>query len=98
MGQKQGSGGMIVQTDDGGSLKAMIWGWVAVFLGVGIAVSAVVLTSYLGLALTIAAGGLGIGLASVGVGEGVKRARIGDAARIEAKARMIEARKRNLLE
>ena len=94
MGQKQGSGGIIIQTEEGPSLKAMIFGWTAIVLGIGVAVSAVVLSTYLGLALTLVGAGLGTALTAVGVGEGVKRARIGDAYRIEAKARMIEARDR----
>ena len=80
MGQRQG---IRVETDDG-SVKTVVFGWGAVALGVGVAVAAIVLSAWLGWALTIIGTGLGIGLAAVGIGEGVKRARIGDAARIQA--------------
>lgn len=89
--EKQGSGGFIIETEDSG-LKTMAFGWGAIILGVGIAVSAIILSSYLGVALTVIAGGLGIAFTAIGIGEGVRRARYGEAAKIEAKARMIEAR------
>lgn len=90
MGSDRG-GGVIIQTEETG-LRAMVWGWVAVILGIGITVASIALAVQLGIALVLVGGGLGIALTAVGVGEGVRRARIGDAARIEAKARMISAR------
>ena len=91
--EAQGSGGgFVIQTDDGGQFKLAAWSWAAIILGVAVAVSSLVLTAYLGLALTLVGGGLGLGLAAVGVGEGVRRARLGDAARIQAKAQMIASR------
>ena len=88
--------GIVVETNEG-NVKTIVFGWGAVALGIGVAVSAILLSNYLGWALTVVGMGMGIGLASVGVGEGVKRARQGDAAKIEAKARMIEARHRDRL-
>ena len=87
------SGGVVVQTDEGGGTRALVFGWVAVILGIGVTVSSVILSAQLGIALLFVGGGLGVALMAVGVGEGVRRARYGDAARIEAKARMIEARR-----
>ena len=88
--------GVVIQTDES-SMKAMVFGWVAVILGIGVTVGSIVLSFQVGLALLFVGGGLGVALMAVGIGEGVKRARIGDAARIEAKARMIEARHDKLL-
>ena len=92
MGREAQRSGVVIQSDDGGSFKIAAWSWAAIILGVGVAISSLVLSTYLGLALTLVGGGLGLGLAAVGIGEGVRRARLGDAARIQAKADMIAAR------
>ena len=78
-----GQQGIQIETGEGG-LRTIVFGWGAVALGIGVAVAAVVLSTWLGWAFTIIGTGLGIGLAAVGIGEGVKRARIGRAAEIAA--------------
>ena len=87
--------GVVIQTDDGG-LKTMVWGWVAVILGIGITVSSIILSASLGLALTILSGCFGAALICVGVGEGVRRARLGRAAEIAAKAQLAAVRRNQL--
>ena len=75
--------GIQIETGEG-KVRTLIFGWGAVALGIGVAVAAVVLSAWLGWALTILSGCTGVALICVGAGEGVKRARIGDAARIQA--------------
>ena len=84
MGQKQG---LVVETGEG-NVKAMVWGWGAVILSVGVTVTAIILSSYIGVALSILAGSLGVALICVGAGEGVRRARLGRAAEIAARAQL----------
>ena len=92
---RQESGGVVVQTDDGG-LKTMVFGWVAVILSIGVGVASIILSSWLGVALTIVSAGLGIALICVGAGEGVRRARLGRAAEIAAKAQLAAVRRNQL--
>ena len=49
MGQKSG---LVVETGEG-NVKAMVWGWGAIILGVAVAVSSIILSSAIGLALTL---------------------------------------------
>ena len=78
-----GKQGLVVETGEG-KVHTMVWGWGAVILGVGITVSAIILSSYIGLALTILSGCAGVSIVCVGIGEGIKRARQGRAAEIAA--------------
>ena len=92
MGQKSG---LVVETGEG-NVKAMVWGWGAIILGVAVAVSSIILSSAIGLALTLVSGGLGVALVAVGVGEGVRRARLGRAAEIAARAQLAAVRRGQL--
>lgn len=80
MGQRQG---IQIETGDG-NIKTVVFGWGAVALGIGIAVSSIILSSWLGVALTILASCLGASLVCVGIGEGIRRARYGRAVEIAA--------------
>ena len=74
----------------------MVWGWVAVILGIGITVTSIILSTAIGVALTILSIGLGVALICVGAGEGVRRARLGRAAEIAAKAQLAAVRRNQL--
>ena len=78
-----GQQGISIETGEG-QVRTLIFGWGAVAIGIGVAVAAIVLSAWLGWALTILSACTGVALICVGAGEGVKRARIGRAAEIAA--------------
>lgn len=94
MSRKQGA---ITISQDGNNWQVAIVGIGATALGVGIAVSCVLLSAQIGLTLTLVGGGLGLGIAATGVGEGIRRARLGRAAEIAAKAQLVGARQPRLI-